>query len=98
MNNIPFFIIPNGIHPNIFLDNYGYDLSNNMLLLQYQKKSYNEFTHFALSIKGRICDELEEYNKKYPMTKDTHPGIKAHRLWAELSAEYLKKNLEKSFI
>ena len=98
LNNIQFFIIPNGIHPNIFAQNYGCDLSNNMFLFKYEDNIYNEFTDFTNKTKTRICDELSEYCEKYTQTQDTHPGIQAHKKWAELCAEYIKKNLAESII
>ena len=99
LNNIKFYIIPNGIYYTIFKSSYGLDIDENLLKVNYKNNSYNEFTGLANQNGLQICNDLSEYNDKYEVTKDGHPGYFAHKIWADGVYEFLStQNLEDSKI
>jgi hypothetical protein len=99
LNNIKFYIIPNGIYYTIFNSSYGLNIDENLLKVDYKNNSYNEFTALANQNGLQICNDLSEYNDKFEVTKDGHPGYFAHKIWADGVYDFLStQNLEDSKI
>jgi hypothetical protein len=92
MNDIKFYIIPSGFIWQYLESKYWYNMKPHILDLEFNGKSYNEFTHFANDTKMRICDDLDNYS--FDNSNDPHPGYFAHREWGKMLYNFLLKDLE----
>lgn len=88
-NNITFFVsgglhyFTNHINFNNYFPNF---LDNHLLKIDYNNKTYDDITSLANNNKMQICDDVG-----VEISKDGHPGIFAHQIWADGIINFLNK-------